>query len=51
MDETWLARQLQQFGIAPRNIRIGKVQARGYCLSDFNQAFACFLNGGSGNQE
>ena len=49
MDETWLARQLQQFGVTPRNIRIGNVQAKGYCLADFSQAFACFLNGGSGN--
>ena len=45
IDETWLARQLQQFGITSRNIRIGNGQAKGYYLADFSQAFSCFLNG------
>ena len=34
MDERWLARQLNPYGIRPRNLRIGGVQAKGYYQED-----------------
>jgi len=35
IDEVWLARELRLLGIAPRNVRIGKAQAKGYDVADF----------------
>ena len=46
IDEGWLARELQRFGIAPHNVRIGDVQAKGYELEDFRNAFAAHLQDG-----
>jgi hypothetical protein len=34
IDERWLARQLNPYGIRARNLRIEGVQAKGYCQED-----------------
>jgi hypothetical protein len=41
--EPWLAKQLQPFGIRPRNIRISGTVARGYFESDFKEAFQRYV--------
>jgi hypothetical protein len=46
IDESWVARELQRFGVTPHNIRIGDEQAKGYELEDFRQAFASHLDEG-----
>jgi hypothetical protein len=38
-----LARQLKQFGIVPRNLRIAEVVSKGYYRADFADAFARYL--------
>ena len=43
MSEAWLAKQLQPFGIRPRNIRISGTVARGYFESDFKEAFQRYV--------
>jgi hypothetical protein len=43
ISETWLARQLGKFGIAPRTVRIGDDRAKGYHLDDFAEAFERYL--------
>jgi putative DNA primase/helicase len=40
---SWLARELQRFGITSRVMRIGTRCAKGYDLADFTAAFARFL--------
>jgi hypothetical protein len=35
VDERWLARQLNPYGIRQRNLRINGVQAKGYCQEDW----------------
>jgi putative DNA primase/helicase len=34
IDDRWLARQLNPYGIRPRNLRINGAQAKGYCQED-----------------
>jgi hypothetical protein len=34
IDDRWLARQLNPYGIRPRNLRINGTQAKGYCQED-----------------
>ena len=41
--EAWLAKQLQPFGIRPRNIRISGKVSRGYFESDFKEAFQRYV--------
>jgi 5S rRNA maturation endonuclease (ribonuclease M5) len=41
--ETWLARRLRSFGIAPRNTRNGMEQAKGYAAEDFVEVFERYL--------
>src|SRR5205814_572751 len=43
MSEAWLAKQLQPFGIRPRNIRICRTVGRGYFESDFKEAFQRYV--------
>jgi putative DNA primase/helicase len=45
MNEARLARYMSLFGIAPRHIRIGGRQSRGYELADFARAFERVLGG------
>ena len=37
MDERWLARQLNPYGIRPRNLRIEGIQAKGYYQEDMTE--------------
>jgi putative DNA primase/helicase len=41
--ETWLARRLRGFGIHPATLRINAGRAKGYELSDFQEAFARYI--------
>jgi hypothetical protein len=43
ISEVWLAKQLQPFGIRPRNIRISGKVSRGYFESDFKEAFQRYV--------
>jgi hypothetical protein len=43
INERWLARNLKQFRIHPKPIRIGDDTARGYDRADFEDAFARYL--------
>jgi len=43
VSEAWLAKQLQPFGIRPRNIRICGRVGRGYFESDFKEAFQRYV--------
>ena len=43
VSEAWLAKQLQPFGIRPRNIRISGKVSRGYFESDFKEAFQRYV--------
>ena len=43
VSEAWLAKQLQPFGIRPRNIRMSGRVGRGYFESDFKEAFQRYV--------
>jgi hypothetical protein len=43
IDERWLARQLNPYGIRPRNLRIEGVQAKGYCQEDLVEPIRRYL--------
>ena len=43
IDERWLARQLNPYGIRPRNLRINGVQAKGYCQEDLVEPIRRYL--------
>jgi hypothetical protein len=42
--ERWLARTLRPYEIAPRMLRIGQRQGRGYCLEDFKEAIRRYVS-------
>src|SRR6185369_16702520 len=42
--DAWLADQLQPHGIAPRTMRIGSMQAKGYFEEDFQEAFRRYMS-------
>jgi len=42
--DAWLADQLQPHGIAPRTMRIGSMQAKGYFEEDFQEAFQRYMS-------
>ncbi len=42
--DAWVADQLQPFGIRPRTMRIGQVQAKGYFEEDFQEAFQRYMS-------
>lgn len=44
--ETWLARRLKDFSIAPRTMRIADDRAKGYEAADFTEAFQRYLPAG-----
>jgi putative DNA primase/helicase len=44
--EMWLARQLREFEISPKTLRVGQTRAKGYELPNFTNAFTRFLDGG-----
>lgn len=43
ISETWLARRLKSFGVAPHTLRVGEERAKGYELADLAEAFTRFL--------
>jgi hypothetical protein len=49
INERWLARNLLPFDVRPKNIRVkipdGEIQAKGYELADFKEAFSRYLEG------
>ncbi len=44
LTERWLSDRLREYEVRPRYLRIGEVVARGYCLSDFTQAFRRYIS-------
>ena len=42
--ESWLADQLQPFGIRPHTMRIGSMQAKGYFVEDFREPFQRYIS-------
>ena len=43
IDERWLVRQLNPYGIRPRNLRINSVQAKRYCQEDLVEPIRRYL--------
>ena len=44
LNQTSLACRLRAFNVVSHNVRIGDIQAKGYDLADFAEAFALFLD-------
>jgi len=44
LTERWLADRLREYDIRPRYLRLGDTVARGYILSDFQQAFKRYIS-------
>jgi len=41
--ELWLAQQLRPYGVQPRTVRLGDVQAKGYLAEDLKPVFTRYL--------